>query len=215
MVTSKRLNRRWGQRDAQFYKEVRMLSCYIHENIISLVSFSSERDEKILVYEYASRGSLDNLLKDATFTWTERIKVFLDAAKGLCYLHDPKETYQRLIHFDIKSANILLEENFKVKVAYFGLSKVGLANKLNLFFVTEVLGIRGYYDPLYMETCTFTKESDVYCFGEVLIEVICGKLCFEYRNGEIKAIHVPMWKQNYEENNLDEIILLDLRQQMI
>ncbi|GJX02787.1 kinase-like domain, phloem protein 2-like protein [Tanacetum coccineum] len=139
------------------------------KNVIEVGGFG-----KILVYEYASRGSLDNLLKYATFTWTERIKVFLDAAKGLCYLHDPKETYQRLIHFDIKSANILLEENFKAKVADFGLSNI----------------------------CTLTKESDVYYFEEVLIEVMCGKLYFEYSNGEIKAIYVPMWKQNYEENNL-------------
>nr|GFA47882.1 protein kinase-like domain, phloem protein 2-like protein [Tanacetum cinerariifolium] len=104
-----------GQGDGEFYKEVRMLSCYKHENIISLLGFSSGRDEMILVYEYASRGSLDGHLKDVNLTWTQRLKVCLDAAKGLCYLHDPRNTYQRLIHCDIKSANILLDENFKAK----------------------------------------------------------------------------------------------------
>nr|GEV93838.1 protein kinase-like domain, phloem protein 2-like protein [Tanacetum cinerariifolium] len=214
MVALKRLDRRHGQGDTEFHKEVRMLSCYRHENIISLLGFSSGRDEMVLVYEYASRGSLDGHLKDNTLTWTRRIKICLDAAKGLSYLHNPRDTYQRLIHCDIKSANILLDDNFKAKVSDFGLSKIGPVNQQNSILVTGASGTPGYIDPVYMEGYTLTKESDVYSFGVVLFEVLCGKLCIEYSNGQLKVIHVPMWKQSYVENKLDEIILQDLMQQM-
>ncbi|GJY38459.1 kinase-like domain, phloem protein 2-like protein [Tanacetum coccineum] len=209
MVAIKRLNRKLGQGEAEFHKEVKMLSCYRHENIISLLGFSSGRDdEMILVYEYASRGSLDVHLKDVNLTWTQRLKICLDAAKGLCYLHDPRETSQRLIHCDIKSANILLDDNFRAKVSDFGLSKIcPAANPQNSILVTGALGTPGYCDPLFMETCLLTKESDVYSFGVVLFEVLCGKLCVEYSSkGQIKVIHVPMWKQSCEQKQLSEIV---------
>ncbi|GKB59031.1 kinase-like domain, phloem protein 2-like protein, partial [Tanacetum coccineum] len=213
LVAIKRLDRKHGQGDAEFYKEVRMLSCYRHENIISLLGFSSGRDEMILVYEYASRGSLDGHLKDVTLTWTQRLKICLDAAKGLSYLHDPRETYQRLIHCDIKSANILLDDNFNAKVADFGLSKIGPANQQNSVLVTDILGTHGYCDPVFMETYTLTKESDVYSFGVVLFEVLCGRLCSAHTNGQ-RTVYVPFWKKKYKENKLNDIILKDLMQQM-
>ncbi|GJT08495.1 kinase-like domain, phloem protein 2-like protein [Tanacetum coccineum] len=213
MVAIKRLDRGRGQGDSEFHKEVRMLSCYRHENIISLLGFSSGREEMILIYEYASRGSLDGHLKDVTLTWTQRIRICLDAAKGLCYLHDPRETYQRLIHCDIKSANILLDDNFKAKVADFGLSKIGPANQQNSILVTGASGTHGYIDPVYMETYTLTKESDVYSFGVVLFEVLSGKLCFEFSNGQLKIL-VPMWKRSYEQKQLSGIVFQGLTEQM-
>ncbi|GJW61021.1 kinase-like domain, phloem protein 2-like protein [Tanacetum coccineum] len=75
----------------------------------------SEGDEMILMYEYASRGSLQVILNDAALTWTQRLKICLDAAKGLSFLHDPKGTQQRVLHRDIKSANILLDGNLNAK----------------------------------------------------------------------------------------------------
>ncbi|GKA18219.1 kinase-like domain, phloem protein 2-like protein [Tanacetum coccineum] len=116
MVALKRLDRKHGQGDVD-----------------------SGRDDMILVYEYASRGSLDGHLKDVTLTWRQRINICLDAAKGISYLYDPKETYKRLIHYDIKSVNILLDENFNAKVTDFGLSKIGPANPHNSILVTGAL----------------------------------------------------------------------------
>ncbi|PWA44026.1 serine/threonine/dual specificity protein kinase, catalytic domain-containing protein [Artemisia annua] len=213
LVALKRLDRKHGQGAAEIHKEIRMLSCYRHENIVSLLGFSSGQDEMILVYEYASRGSLDGHLKDVTLNWTQRIKICLDAAKGLSYLHDPKETYQRLIHCDIKSANILIDKNFNAKVADFGLSKIGPAKQHNSILVTDILGTHGYCDPVFMETYTLTKESDVYSFGVVLFEILCGRLCFTHGNHHFK-VHVPSWKKAYEDNILKDIILKDLMQQM-
>ncbi|PWA35827.1 protein kinase, ATP binding site, Serine/threonine-protein kinase Plk3 [Artemisia annua] len=210
----KRLNRNCGQGDPEFYNEIRMLCCYRHENLISLLGFCNEEDEMILVYEYVSRGSLDRLLSDVTLTWTQRIKICLDAAKGLSFLHDPNGTQQRVLHCDIKSANILLDKNMNAKVSDFGLSKMGPAYQQYSHLITNPVGTPGYCDPLYMKTYSLTKESDVYSFGVVLFEVLCGRLCAEYSNGELKVQHVPFWKKSCKQKELDKIIFQDLVPQM-
>lgn len=192
MVAFKRLDRKFGQGD--------------------LLGYCNEGGEMILVYEYASNGSLDRHLSSTTLTWTQRIKICLDAARGLSYLHDDKGTQQRVIHRDIKSPNILLDENWNAKVSDMGLSKIGPANQMHTTVFTNVVGTGGYVDPMYLQGI-LTKESDVYSFGVVLFEVMCGRLCLEYSNGESQLL-VPMWKKSYEENNLDKIIFRDLKQQM-
>ncbi|GJV63871.1 kinase-like domain, phloem protein 2-like protein [Tanacetum coccineum] len=214
-VAFKRLDRKlkYGQGDPEFFKEVRMLSSYKHDNLISLLGYCNEGNEMILMYEYASRGSLERVLNDAALTWTQRLKICLGAAEGLRFLHDPKGTQQRVLHRDIKSANILLDENLNAKVADFGLSKISPANQQHTFLVTSPVGTHGYCDPLYMESYQLTKESDVYSFGVVLFEVLCGRVCYENINRELK-IFVPYWKKCYEQNKLDVVIFPDLKQQM-
>ncbi|PWA93618.1 protein kinase-like domain, Phloem protein 2-like protein [Artemisia annua] len=213
LVAIKRLDRRYGQGDTEFFKEIRMLSCYRHENLISLLGFCCQGGEMILIYEHASGGSLDCLLGSTDLTWTQRLRICIDAAKGLSFLHDPNGTQQRVLHCDIKSANILLDKNMTAKVSDFGLSKMGPANQQYSILITSAVGTPGYCDPLYMQMYTLTKESDVYSFGVVLFEVLCGRLCFEISNGQLK-VYVPLWRKCYEENKLHEIILQDLRQQM-
>ncbi|GKC49715.1 kinase-like domain, phloem protein 2-like protein [Tanacetum coccineum] len=88
MVAFKRLNRRYGQGETEFLKEITMLSRYRHENLISLLGFCNEGDEMILAYEHASNGSLDCHLESPSLTWTRRLKICLQAAEGLRYLHD-------------------------------------------------------------------------------------------------------------------------------
>ncbi|GKD53818.1 kinase-like domain, phloem protein 2-like protein [Tanacetum coccineum] len=158
MVAIKRLDRKYGQGDPEFLKEIRMLSCYKHENLISLLGFCKEGDEMILIYEHASRGSLDRVLNDATLMWKQRLKICLDAAKGLSFLHDPNGTQQRILHCDIKSANILLDESLNAMVADFGLSKISPANQKYTFLFTSPVGTPGYCDPLYMDVYQLTKE---------------------------------------------------------
>ncbi|GKD33990.1 kinase-like domain, phloem protein 2-like protein [Tanacetum coccineum] len=213
MVAIKRLDRKYGQGDPEFLKEIRMLSCYKHKNLISLLGFCKEEDEMILIYEHASHGSLDRILHDVTLTWTQRLKICLDAAKGLSFLHDPNGTQQRILHCDIKSANILLDESLNAKVADFGLSKISPANQKYTFLFTSPVGTPGYCDPLYMDTYQLTKESDVYSFGVVLFEVLCGRVCYENCNGKLK-VFVHFWKRCYEQKTLDEIIFPDLKHQL-
>ncbi|KAJ0716718.1 putative protein kinase RLK-Pelle-CrRLK1L-1 family [Helianthus annuus] len=211
----KKLDRRLGQGNVEFWKEIMMLSKYKHQNLISLKHFCIEGDEMILVYEYASRGSLDRYLTDAnTLTWIQRLKISVGAARGLYFLHDPKGTQQRVIHRDVKSANILLDDNWTAKVSDFGLSKVGPANQAHTYMVSHGVGTPGYCDPLYWEFGFLSKESDVYSFGVVLFEILCGRLCCEYRDFELTKILVPQWRRCYEDNRLDEIMLPGLKEQM-
>ncbi|PWA66858.1 hypothetical protein CTI12_AA112870 [Artemisia annua] len=214
LVALKRLDRKYGQGDPEFYKEIRFLSCYRHANLISLLGFCNQGGEMILVYEHASGGSLDRILNSAALTWPQRLKICLDAAKGISFLHDPNGAHQRVLHCDIKSANILLDKNMNAKVSDFGLSKMGSANQQYSALITNAAGTPGYCDPLFMKTYCLTKESDVYSFGVVLFEVLCGRLCAEFSNGQLKTIFVPMWKKSYEEKKLYDIIFKDLKQQM-
>lgn len=213
MAAFKRLDSKFGQGNPEFLKEIIMLSHYTHENLISLLGFCDEEGEKILVYEYAAHGSLDSHLSTTTLTWTQRLKICLGAARGICYLHDPKETQQRVIHRDIKSSNILLDGNWNAKVSDMGLSKIGPANQMQSFLATNVVGTFFYIDPVYMETSILTKESDVYSFGVVLFEVLCGSLCFENKNGNLQSF-VRRWKKGYKEKKLEEIICHHLKQDM-
>ncbi|KAJ0609053.1 putative protein kinase RLK-Pelle-DLSV family [Helianthus annuus] len=158
MVAIKRLDRAFGQGDTEFWKEIMMLSLYKHENIIPLVGFCDENDEKIIVYEYASNKSLDLYLSNTNLTWIQRLKICVGAARGLEYLHNLKGTQHRILHRDIKSSNILLDENWKAKISDFGLSKLGPANQEYTFLVSHAVGTVGYCDPLYAESGFLTKE---------------------------------------------------------
>ncbi|KAK1414138.1 hypothetical protein QVD17_29879 [Tagetes erecta] len=211
IVAIKRLNSQFGQGGPEFLRELMILSRYTHKNLISLLGYCDEDGEKVLIYEYASNGSLDRHLSSTVLTWTQRLKICLDAAQGLAYLHDHKGTQQRILHRDIKSANILLDENWNAKISDMGLSKIGLANQKNTFLFTNVVGTPGYCDPQYMKTYTLTKESDIYSFGVVLFEVLCGRLCFKYTHGvDDLEILVDTWKQSYIDKKLDDIIFKDL-----
>ncbi|KAL7600821.1 hypothetical protein Lser_V15G22909 [Lactuca serriola] len=213
MAAFKRLSSNCGQGNPEFLKEIFMLSRYTHENLISLLGFCDEKGEKILVYEHASHGSLDSHLSSTTLKWTQRLKICLGAARGLCYLHDPMDTQERVIHRDIKSSNILIDESWNAKVSDMGLSKIGPANQQNTFLATNVVGTFWYVDPMYMETSILTKESDVYSFGLVLFEVLCGRQCFENNYGNFRSL-VRKWKKNYKEKKLDEIIFPEPKQHL-
>ncbi|KAJ9542524.1 hypothetical protein OSB04_029030 [Centaurea solstitialis] len=213
----KRLDSGHGQGDLEFWKEIMMLSRYTHENLITLLGYCDEDGERILAYKHASCGSLDRHLSSTTLSWTQRLKICLEAARGLSYLHDPKETQERVLHRDIKSSNILLDENWNAKLSDLGLSKIGPANQQHSVIVTNAVGTLGYIDPLYLEGYFLTKESDVYSFGVVLFEVLCGRVCNSnnvFGNGGQRKPLVSTWIKSYEMKNLHEIIFEDLKEQM-
>ncbi|XP_024984731.1 uncharacterized protein LOC112520514 isoform X2 [Cynara cardunculus var. scolymus] len=209
-VAVKQLDVTGFQGSKEFYTEIQMLSQYRHKNIVTLIGFCDDGNEMILVYEYASRGSLDTYLSDPSMlgqlSWEKRLDICVGAASALDYLHNHVSTNHRIIHRDIKSANILLDENWNAKLSDFGLSKICLANQQNTFVVTNFAGTYGYCDPQYERTGILTKESDVYSFGMVLFEVLCGRLaCVLKYHDERRFLH-HLARTCYQNGELDKII---------
>ncbi|KAK1430786.1 hypothetical protein QVD17_13799 [Tagetes erecta] len=209
-----RLDPRYSQGHREFWKEIVTLSLYKHENIVSLLGFCDENDEKILIYEYASKGSLDKYLSNNDLRWIQRLKICIQAARGLAYLHDPNATHQRVLHRDVKSANILLDENWNAKISDFGLSKFGPANQRYSFVVSDAVGTFGYCDPVYVETGLLTKESDVYSFGVVLFEVLCGRLCYQSTLGGRVLPFIGLVRMYYKEQKLHDILHVSIKDEI-
>nr|XP_043630361.1 putative receptor-like protein kinase At5g39000 [Erigeron canadensis] len=213
VVAIKRLDRAFGQGNPEFWKEITMLSIYKHKNIVSLLGFCDENDEKILVYEYASKTSLDKYLNSNDLTWVQRLKICIDAARGLAYFHNPGGSQQRVLHRDIKSSNILLDDNWNARISDLGLSKFGPADQKYTFLLSIPVGTIGYCDPLYVETGLLTKESDVYSFGVVLFEVLCGRLCVDINN-EKRQPFTGLVRKSYKKDNIDEIIYVNIKKEI-
>ncbi|MFS7927938.1 putative protein kinase RLK-Pelle-CrRLK1L-1 family [Helianthus anomalus] len=173
----KRLDFMSNQGATEFWAEVRMLSRLRHCNIVPLIGYCNEGKEMALVYEYMHNGTLyDHLHKnDTVLTWSQLLKICIGAARGLDYLHTGTGTQQGVIHRDVKSSNILLDQNYAAKIADFGLAKIGPINQTHTHVITTVKGTFGYMDPNYFYTGRLTRKSDVYAFGVVLLEVLSGR----------------------------------------
>nr|XP_043619728.1 receptor-like protein kinase HERK 1 [Erigeron canadensis] len=201
-VAIKVLDPRFGQGVVEFWKEVMLLSHYRHTNVASLLGFCDEGKDKILVYEYASRRSLDMYI-GGDLTWVRLLDICIGAARGLAYLHNPDKTQQRVLHRDIKSSNILIDEDWKAMISDFGLSKIGPANTDYTFLYSQVVGTTGYIDPNYIGGGLLTKESDVYSFGVVLFEVFCGRLCTSYSNS---CYFATLAREQYKLDKMKDIV---------
>nr|XP_043619913.1 leucine-rich repeat receptor protein kinase HPCA1-like [Erigeron canadensis] len=159
----------------EFKTEIELLSRIHHKNVVALVGFCYEEGEQMLVYEYISNGTLKENLSGKTgirLNWMWRLRVALDSAKGLTYLHELANP--PIIHRDIKSNNILLDHHLNAKVADFGLSKL-LGEEGKGYVSTQVKGTLGYMDPEYYTTQQLTEKSDVYSFGVVLLELLTAR----------------------------------------
>jgi len=175
LVAIKRSKEGSMQGGLEFKTEIELLSRVHHKNLVALVGFCFEKGEKMLVYEFVSNGTLSEALygmKGMQLDWSRRLKIALDSARGLAYLHD--HANPPIIHRDVKSTNILLDEKMTAKVADFGLSLL-VSDSEEGQLCTNVKGTLGYLDPEYYMTQQLTAKSDVYSFGVVLLELIMSK----------------------------------------
>ena len=169
------------EKEIAFDSELAFLSRLHHKHLVRLVGYCEEREEKLLVYEYMKNGALYDHLHDKKNTeksssllnsWKMRIKISLDAARGIEYLHN--YAVPPIIHRDIKSSNILLDANWVARVSDFGLSLMGPESDSD-HRPTKAAGTVGYIDPEYYGLNVVTAKSDVYGLGVVLLELLTGK----------------------------------------
>uniref|UniRef100_A0A5B7B6Q6 non-specific serine/threonine protein kinase n=1 Tax=Davidia involucrata TaxID=16924 RepID=A0A5B7B6Q6_DAVIN len=177
IVAIKQLDRNGLQGNREFLVEVLMLSLLHHPNLVNLIGYCADGDQRLLVYEYMPLGSLEDHLHDLSLgkkrlDWNTRMKIAAGAAKGLEYLHD--KASPPVIYRDLKCSNILLGKGYNPKLSDFGLAKLGPVGD-NTHVSTRVMGTYGYCAPEYAMTGQLTLKSDVYSFGVVLLEIITGK----------------------------------------
>lgn len=177
LAAIKQLDRNGLQGNKEFLVEVLMLSLLHHPNLVNLIGYCADGDQRLLVYEYMPRGSLEDHLLDIgsdqkPLGWFTRMKIATGAAKGLEYLHD--KANPPVIYRDLKSSNILLDEEFNPKLSDFGLAKLGPVGEKQ-HVSSRVMGTYGYCAPEYVRTGQLTVKSDVYSFGVVLLELITGR----------------------------------------
>ncbi|KAL4319916.1 hypothetical protein GQ457_18G003050 [Hibiscus cannabinus] len=160
--------------EKEYENEVGLLCRFENPNVISLLGFSSDNDKRLIVYELMQNGSVETQLhgpsRGSSLTWHRRMKIALDTARGLEYLHE--HCTPPVIHRDLKSSNILLDLDFNAKLSDFGLAVTDAAqNKNNL----KLSGTLGYVAPEYLLDGKLTDKSDVYAFGVVLLELLLGR----------------------------------------
>ncbi|CAM0870492.1 unnamed protein product [Alopecurus aequalis] len=181
IVAVKQLARESVQGSTEFLVEVLMLTMLSHPNLVSLVGFCAQGDERLLVYEYMPFGSLESHLFDVPvgkqpLDWNTRVKIAIGVAEGLSYLHNVADP--PIIYRDMKAANILLDEDFSPKLSDFGLAKVGPVGD-RTHVSTRVMGTYGYCAPDYVVSGKLTMKSDIYSFGVLLLELITGRRVYD------------------------------------
>lgn len=226
-VAVKQLKIGGGQGEREFKAEVEIISRIHHRHLVSLVGYCISENRKLLVYDYVPNNTLYFHLQGEgrpVLDWATRVKVAAGAARGIAYLHE--DCHPRIIHRDIKSSNILLDNNFEARVSDFGLAKLALdANVTHI--TTRVMGTFGYVAPEYASSGKLTDKSDVYSFGVVLLELITGRkpvdisqplgdeslvewarplLSHALDNEEFKGLADPRLEMNYVESEMFRMI---------
>ncbi|KAM1353527.1 hypothetical protein ACFX2H_033006 [Malus domestica] len=211
VIAIKRAQQGSMQGGVEFTTEIELLSRVHHKNVVGLLGFCFEQGEQMLVYEYMPNGTLRESLSGRSgihLDWKRRLQITLGSARGLAYLHELANP--PIIHRDVKSTNILLDEHLTAKVADFGLSM--LVNDSGEEHVsTHVKGTLGYLDPEYYVTQQLTEKSDVYSFGVVMLELITARQPIEKGKYIVREVRLVMDKNDEEHYGLRELTDRNIR----
>uniref|UniRef100_A0A453BZG4 non-specific serine/threonine protein kinase n=1 Tax=Aegilops tauschii subsp. strangulata TaxID=200361 RepID=A0A453BZG4_AEGTS len=180
-----------GQAEREFKVEVEAIGRVRHKNLVRLLGYCAEGNQRMLVYEFVNNGTLEQWVHGdvgpvSPLTWDIRMKIILGSAKGLMYLHEGLEP--KVVHRDVKSSNILLDKHWNAKLSDFGLAK--LLGSERSYVTTRVMGTFGYVAPEYAGTGMLNETSDVYSFGILIMEIISGRVPVDYNRppGEVNLV---------------------------
>lgn len=203
----KRIDRTREGSDKVFERELEILGSIKHINLVNLRGYCRLPTSKLLIYDYLAMGSLDDFLheheqEDRSLNWNARLRIALGSARGLAYLHH--DCSPRIVHRDIKSSNILLDENLEPHVSDFGLAKLLVDEDGHV--TTVVAGTFGYLAPEYLQSGRATEKSDVYSFGVLLLELVTGKRPTD-PSFVRRGLNVVGWMNTLlKENRLEDVL---------
>ncbi|XP_027359690.1 wall-associated receptor kinase-like 14 [Abrus precatorius] len=204
-VAIKKLRQRDTNSADQVMNEIKLLSSVSHPNLVRLLGCCIEKGEQILVYEYMQNGTLSQHLQRESgkgLPWTIRLTIATETANAIAYLHSA--IHPPIYHRDIKSSNILLDYNFKSKVADFGLSRLGMTETSHIS--TAPQGTPGYVDPQYHQNFHLSDKSDVYSFGVVLVEIITALKVVDFARPQSEVNLAALAVDRIRRGAVDEIV---------